>query len=73
MASEQLLPEQKEAHRSDNLDENSGIQLLNRNGPSYTPLEFEQQQGPPELQKFSVRFLAIVAFINFKADKYIQK
>ncbi|VVA97562.1 unnamed protein product [Arabis nemorensis] len=53
VASEQQLPEQKEAHRSDNLDEYSGIQLLNRNGPSYTPLEFEQQQGPPELQKFS--------------------
>ncbi|KFK38755.1 hypothetical protein AALP_AA3G156400 [Arabis alpina] len=53
VASEQQLPEQKEAHRSENLDEYSGIQLLNRNGPSYTPVEFEQQQGPPELQKFS--------------------
>ncbi|KAG7625164.1 GBF-interacting protein 1 [Arabidopsis thaliana x Arabidopsis arenosa] len=51
--SEPQLPEQKETHRSDNLDAYSGIELLNRNGPPYTPLEFEQQQDPPELQKFS--------------------
>ncbi|CAN7001514.1 uncharacterized protein LOC103870075 isoform X3 [Brassica rapa] len=51
VASEHQLPEEKEAHRSDNLDEYSEIQLLNRNGPHYTPLEFEEQQDPPELQK----------------------
>lgn len=58
--SEPQLPEQKETNRSDNLNEYSGVQSLNRNGPPYTSLEFEQQQDPPELQKFSVRFLAIV-------------
>ncbi|XP_010465276.1 PREDICTED: uncharacterized protein LOC104745669 isoform X1 [Camelina sativa] len=51
--SEPQLPDQKETNRSDNLDEYSGVQSLNRNGPPYTPLEFEQQQDPPELQKFS--------------------
>ncbi|XP_023641600.1 uncharacterized protein LOC17890679 isoform X2 [Capsella rubella] len=51
--SEPQLPEQKEINRSDNLDEYSGVQSLNRNGPPYTPLQFEQQQDPPELQKFS--------------------
>ncbi|KAF2556299.1 hypothetical protein F2Q68_00017801 [Brassica cretica] len=51
VASEHQLPEEKEAHRSDNLDEYSEIQLLSRNGPHYTPLEFEEQQDPPELQK----------------------
>ncbi|KAH0889704.1 hypothetical protein HID58_052133 [Brassica napus] len=54
VASEQQLPEEKEAHRSDNLDEYSEIQLFNRNGPHYTPLEFEEQQDPPELQKAPV-------------------
>ncbi|KAF8096633.1 hypothetical protein N665_0305s0053 [Sinapis alba] len=53
VASEQQLPEEKEANRSANLDEYSEMQLLNRNGPHYTPLEFEQQQDPPELQKVS--------------------
>ncbi|XP_018492538.2 uncharacterized protein LOC108862793 isoform X3 [Raphanus sativus] len=53
VASEQQLPEEKEANRSDNLEEYSEIQLLNRNGPHYTPSEFEQQQDPPELQKVS--------------------
>ncbi|CAH2053761.1 unnamed protein product [Thlaspi arvense] len=60
VASEQQLPEQKEAHRSGNKDEYSGIQLLNRNGLPHTPLEFEQQQDAPELHKNSVRFLEIV-------------
>lgn len=64
VASEQQLPEEKEANRSDNLEEYSEIQLLNRNGPNYTPSEFEQQQDPPELQKVSVRFPAIVPFKN---------
>ncbi|KAG2305663.1 hypothetical protein Bca52824_025411 [Brassica carinata] len=53
VASEQQLTEEKEAHRSDNLDEYSEIQLLNRNSPHYTPSESEQQQDPPELQKVS--------------------
>ncbi|CAH8292972.1 unnamed protein product [Eruca vesicaria subsp. sativa] len=53
VASEQQLPEEKEAHRSDNLDEYSEIQLLNRDGPHYTPLEFEQHKDSPELQKVS--------------------
>ncbi|KAJ0264014.1 Dentin sialophosphoprotein [Hirschfeldia incana] len=53
VASEQQLPEEKEAHRSDHLDEYSEMQLLNRNGPHYTPSEFEQQQDPPEVQKVS--------------------
>lgn len=71
MASEHQLPEEKEAHRSDNLDEYSEIQLLSRNGPHYTPLEFEEQQDPPELQKAPVRFPAICTFRKSKAYIYI--
>lgn len=70
VASEHQLPEEKEAHRSDNLDEYSEIQLLNRNGPHYTPLEFEEQQDPPELQKAPVRFPAICTFRKSKAYIY---
>ncbi|KAG7600558.1 UBA-like superfamily [Arabidopsis suecica] len=52
MASEQLLSEQKEVPRSQNLDEYAQTELLSGNSP-YTALEPKQQQDPLELHNFS--------------------